>query len=132
MPATEADRAEETVRRYYESLREGEPLEVYFADAGSTFKFGVGESLSGYDEVEKALREQTRNTTDWRVESHNLRVTERDCHAWFRDTVRMAWEDTEKSRSYGFETRWSGTLEFDEDTDDWVFVGMHVSAEPEV
>jgi hypothetical protein len=44
----------------------------------------------------------------------------------------MAWEDTEKSRSYDFKTRWSGTLEFDEDTDDWVFVGMHVSAEPEV
>lgn len=107
-------------------------MEIYFADAGSTFKFGIGERLSGYENVEKALRKQTRETTDWQVESHNLRMTERDCHAWFHDTVRMAWKDTEKNRRYDFETRWSGTLEFDEDTDDWVFVGMHVSAEPDI
>ena len=129
MPATPADTAEGTVRNYYESLRNGEPLTPYFAGGEETFKFGITERLFGYDEVEKALTEQTRTTENWTVGSHGLSVAERDEHAWFRDTVRMAWEDTQKERSYDFVTRWSGTLEKHEG---WVFVGMHVSAEPEV
>lgn len=127
MPATET--AEETVRSYYDALRNGEPLPPYFADNRETFKFGITERLFGYDEVERALREQTRTTTNWTVESRNLRVTEKEDHAWFRDVVHMAWEDTRKGRSYDFETRWSGTLE---NRDGWVFVGMHVSAEPDL
>ena len=130
MPATET--AEETVRSYYDALREGEPLPPYFADDEETFKFGITERLFGYDAVEKALREQTDSTENWTVESHDLRVTERDEHAWFADVVRMAWEDTQKGRIYDFETRWSGTLEGLEGGGGWVFVGMHVSAEPEV
>lgn len=127
MPRTET--AEETVRSYYDALRKGEPLPAYFADGEGTFKFGITERLFGYDEVEKALREQTRTTEEWTVESNDLRVTESDGHAFFADLVRMAWKDTEKERKYDFETRWSGTLERLKDGG-WVFVCMHVSAEP--
>lgn len=128
MPAKET--AEETVRRYYDALRDGEPLPPYFADDETTVKFGITERLFGYDAVEEALREQTGETENWTVESNDLRVIERDEHAWFRDAVRMAWENPRKERTYDFETRWSGTLEKSGDENGWHFVCMHVSAEP--
>jgi len=130
MPETET--AEEAVRSYYDALREGEPLPPYFADSEETFKFGITERLFGYEAVEEALREQTDETGNWTVESHDLRVKEEENHAFFSDIVRMAWENTEKRRKYDFETRWSGTLERLEENDGWVFVCMHVSADPDL
>lgn len=131
--------AESTVRAYYEALRTGEPLSPFFAREESTVKFGIGERLTGYDEIEAGLREQTETTEGWTVESDRLVVTERTDHAWFADDVFMAWNDTERGIRYEFQTRWSGTLERREDaadTDgasapdtDWRFVGMHVSTE---
>lgn len=117
--------AEATVRDYYEALRRGEPLYPYFAEGPDMVKFGIGERLTGYDEIAEGLREQTRTTDAWVVESERLRVVERERHAWFSDDVHMAWEDTETGRGYDFETRWSGTLE--RRAEEWVFVGMHVS-----
>lgn len=128
MPQTKT--AEETLRSYYDALRNGKPLPTYFAEDEGTFKFGITERLFGYDAVKRALTEQTDETKEWTVESHDLRVVEREDHAFFTDVVRMAWKNTEKGRTYDFETRWSGTLERPED-DGWVFVGMHVSAEPD-
>ncbi len=120
-----AKNAEATVRTYYEALRQGEPLHPYFADDGSLVKFGISEQLTGYKAVAEGVREQTRHSEEWTVTSHELRVTERDRHAWFSDTVRMAWTDTTTGMRHGFDARWSGTLE---DRDGWKFVGMHVSA----
>lgn len=121
--------AEETVRDYYEALRRGEPLDPYFAERADVVKFGLGERLTGYDEIAEGLREQTRTTDGWIVESRNLRVGERDTHAWFSDDVHMAWRDADAGREYDFQTRWSGTLEprDEEEPGEWVFVGMHVS-----
>ncbi|QIB74855.1 hypothetical protein GL213_06205 [Halogeometricum borinquense] len=128
--------ARATVEDYYEALRRGEPLYPYFAEEADAVKFGVGETLVGYDDIAEGLREQTRTTTDWTVESDALRVVERESHAAFADSVRMAWTDTEREIEYDFDTRWSGTLERrptdddpnrDETTDEWIFVGMHVS-----
>lgn len=120
-----------TVRDYYEALREGKPLAPFFVDHPDVVKFGIGERLTGYDEVAAGLREQTRTTTDWRVESSNLRVIERGRHAWFSDDVFMEWRDAEAGREYAFNTRWSGSLERNGDDDDdegeWSFLGMHVS-----
>jgi hypothetical protein len=125
--------AEATVEDYYEALRRGEPLYPYFAERPDVVKFGIGERLTGYDEIAEGLREQTRTTDDWRVESRALRVSERDGFAYFSDDVRMAWRDTDAGRDRAFDTRWSGALERlhsrgdgDED-DEWLFVGMHVS-----
>lgn len=132
-----------TVRDYYETLRAGDPLHPYFLDAPTTVKFGVGERLTGGDEVAAGLREQTRTTDDWRVDSRRLVVEARDCHAWFSDDVFMAWTDTERGVRHEFDTRWSGTLERNEgDVDEsgdrdggdghpWLFTGMHVSASVE-
>jgi hypothetical protein len=131
--------AEQTVLDYYEALRRGEPLYPYFAEHEDVVKFGIGERLTGYDAIAEGLREQTRTTDDWHVESRNLRVVERDGYAAFSDDVRMVWHDTEKGVDHEFDSRWSGTLEVrqvtDEekedatgDTDEWLFVGMHVSA----
>lgn len=133
-----------TIREYYDALRAGDPLGPFFAaDSGDGtdefVKFGISERLVGGDEIVAGLREQTATTTDWHVESRDLRVTERSCHAWFSDDVFMAWTDTNRQIRYEFETRWSGTLEArDENGDpvadaasrddvDWQFVGMHVS-----
>lgn len=117
--------AEATVRDYYEALRRGEPLYPYFHESGQTVKFGVGERLTGYEAVAEGLREQTRTTDEWRVNSEHLLVESRDCHAWFSDDVYMAWRDTESESRHEFDTRWSGTLErVDEE---WAFTGMHVS-----
>lgn len=103
--------ARETVLDYYEALRRGEPLYPYFAEHPDLVKFGIGERLTGYEAVAEGLREQTRTTEDWTVESASLRVVERGTHAWFSDDVYMAWTDTESGREYAFESRWSGTLE---------------------
>ncbi len=117
--------AAETVRSYYGALRDGEPLGPFFADDPHTVKFGISESLRGHDDVVAALSDQTASTTDWRVDSHDLAVGERDAFAWFADDVSMAWTDTGRRIRYEFETRWSGTLERRDD--DWQFVSMHVS-----
>ncbi|WP_255149542.1 nuclear transport factor 2 family protein [Halorarius halobius] len=115
-----------TVRDYYDSLRGGEPLAPYFLDGETTVKFGVGERLTGYDEVAAGLREQTATTTDWTVESTRLLVEERGDHGWFSDDVRMAWTDTDAEVRHAFDTRWSGVLTLVEG--DWRFGTMHVSA----
>jgi hypothetical protein len=118
--------AERTVREYYEALRRGEPLSDYFAERQDVVKVGVGERLVGYDAVAEGLREQTRTTTDWTVESRALRVTEDDGCAYFSDVVSLSWTDREADTEYAFSTRWSGTLT--REGEEWRFVGMHVSA----
>ncbi len=116
--------AEKTVREYYDALRSGEPLVPFFAESTDLVKVGLSERLVGSERVADGLRAQTETTTDWVVESRDLRVTERDSVAWFADEVGMAWT-TEEGEEYDFETRWSGTLERGAE---WAFVGMHVSA----
>lgn len=118
--------AEAAVRDYYEALRRGEPLYPYFAERDDVVKFGIGERLTGYDEVAEGLREQSRTTEDWTVDSRRLVVVERDECAWFSDDVRMAWRDVEAGEDREFDARWTGTLE--RDGDGWLFAGMHVSA----
>lgn len=117
--------AEDTVREYYEALRRGEPLYPFFADRPDVVKFGIGERLTGYDEIAAGLREQTQTTENWTVESRNLRVGEEERYGWFSDDVRMAWRDGSADREYDFSTRWSGTLT--KRSEEWAFVGMHVS-----
>ncbi|MFB6101087.1 MAG: nuclear transport factor 2 family protein [Haloplanus sp.] len=119
--------AAETIREYYETLRRGEPLYPYFAERPDVVKFGVGERLVGYDAVAEGLRDQTRTTDDWAVESQDLRVTERDGYAYFSDSVFMSWVDCAADHEYALSTRWSGTLERRAGDDEWLFVGMHVS-----
>ena len=127
--------AAETIRDYYEALRRGEPLYPYFAERPDVVKVGVGERLVGYEAVAEGLREQTRTTDDWTVESEALRVTERDDVAWFSDSVALAWTDRAADRDRAFPTRWSGTLlcrpgedaGADDADEEWLFVGMHVS-----
>lgn len=123
------------IRAYYDALRDGDPLYPYFAPSDDVVKFGISEHLDGYEAVETALREQTNSTADWVVESRDLRVTERDRHAWFADLVTMGWTDLERNIRFEFDTRWSGTLErerrtrgeSDDSPGDWRFVAMHVS-----
>ena len=121
--------ARTTITKYYESLRAGDPLGRFFADERSEddpyVKFGISEHLVGSDQIEAGLRSQTETTTDWAVTSHELQVTEREEHAWFGDTVSMAWTNVETEKRLEYETRWSGTLE--KRAADWTFVGMHVS-----
>jgi hypothetical protein len=133
--------AADTIRSYYDALRAGEPLGPFFAGErpgdDPVVKFGVSERLVGTDTIREGLREQTATTGDWTVESHALRATERDRHAWFSDEVDMRWTDTERGIRYEFDTRWSGTLErrADDgaaDDPDWQFVGMHVSTAGEI
>lgn len=119
--------AVETIRDYYDSLRRGEPLYPYFLDAESTVKFGVGERLTGYEEVKSGLRAQSETTTGWEVESRNLIVEERRDHGWFTDDVFMGWTDTDARVRYEFETRWSGAMTRVDD--EWKFGSMHVSTE---
>jgi hypothetical protein len=116
--------ARSTVRQYYDALQHGEPLQTFFADGESVVKFGISEHLRGSEAVADGLRSQTRHTTEWSVESRALQVTDRECHAWFSDAVRMAWTDTDTGTRRAFDTRWSGTLE---NREGWAFVGMHVS-----
>ncbi|WP_256297417.1 nuclear transport factor 2 family protein [Haloarchaeobius salinus] len=120
---------EETVLDYYEALRRGEPLYPYFAEREETWKAAISTEYSGYDAVSEALREQTRTTDEWTVESEALSVTESEGSALFDDAVRMAWTDTRTGERYGFDSRWSGALEpVDGDEAEWGFVQMHVSA----
>lgn len=116
---------EETVRAYYAALRGGEPLAPFFAPRDDVVKVGISERLVGHGTVAAGLREQTRTTTDWRVDSHDLRVRRNGPVAWFSDRIDLVWTDTDRGVRHSFETRWSGTLERD---DRWQFVGMHVSA----
>ena len=126
--------AEQTVRAYHDALRTGEPLDPFFAPEESTVKFGIGERLTGYDDIRLGLSEQTETTDEWHVESDRLLVTQRDDYAWFSDDVFMAWTDLERGVRYEFDTRWSGTVEHRSVATDenrletpWRFVGMHVS-----
>lgn len=117
--------AVDAVREYYESLERGEPLYPCFVEADDVVKFGVSETLVGYDAVAEGLREQSRTTTDWTVESTDLRIVETDESAAFADMVRLAWTDTDEEERYEFDTRWSGTLTRRDE--EWLFAGMHVS-----
>lgn len=138
--------AEATIEEYYDALRSDEPLVPYFAEREGLVKVGISERLVGPDAVAEGLREQSETTSDWTVESRDLRVTERESVAWFADEVRMAWS-TEDGDEHDFEARWSGTLEREdsgergrtprstsEDASDgeWLFVGMHVSVPQEL
>ena len=125
--------AEATVRAYYGALRDGEPLYPFFARGETTVKFGIGERLTGYEEVRSGLEAQTAGTEAWVVDSERLVVEASDDHAWFADDVYMAWTDLDRGLRQEFDTRWSGTLKRRaDDADagtDWRFVGMHVSTE---
>ena len=74
----------------------------------------------------EALREQTRATTDWVVDSTDLSVVERDDWAAFNDAVTLAWTSTDDEERHEYETRWSGTLEAH--GDEWLFLELHVSS----
>jgi len=127
--------AEATVRTYYDALRAGDPLAPFFAPEETTVKFGIGEALYGFADVEVGLSTQTETTDNWAVGSDRLRVTERDGYAWFSDEVSMSWTDRERGVDYEFDTRWSGTLERRPDAvwsgygpdPGWRFAAMHVS-----
>ena len=118
--------ADARIEAYYDALEAGDPLGRFFADTDGVVKFGISERLVGGAEIRHGLREQTERTAAWSVDSRDLRVTARECHAWFSDEVGLAWRDTETGTRHTFETRWSGTLEA-RDGDAPVFVGMHVS-----
>lgn len=118
--------AAETVREYYEALRRGEPLYPYFAEQSDVVKFGVGERLVGYDAVAEGLREQSRTTEDWTVESRDLRTFARDGFAHFVDDVRLVWTDTRHDHRHDVETRWTGLVE--PRGEEPLFLSMHVSA----
>lgn len=119
--------AAETVREYYDALRDGDPLSPFFLEAETTVKFGLGERLDGYESVAAGLREQTETTRGWSIDSRDLVVVDRGCHAWFSDAVVMAWTDAETGERDEFDSRWSGVLERTEGG--WRFATMHVSAE---
>ncbi|WP_435358711.1 nuclear transport factor 2 family protein [Haloarchaeobius sp. DFWS5] len=123
--------AEDTVRDYYEALRRGEPLYPYFYEDEVTWKAAISTQYDSYDTVAEALRRQTKTTDEWTVESDALSVTERGdgTYALFHDAVHMAWTDVTTGQRWGFDTRWSGTLEcIDEADQEWQFVQLHVSA----
>ncbi len=117
--------AEATIEAYYDALRNGDPLYPFFP-SDAMVKFGISERLTGYEEIEAGLREQTEATDEWVVESRRLEVTEHEGFAWFADDVRMAWNGEKR---HEHETRWSGTLRHEED---WKFVSMHVSVPSEL
>jgi hypothetical protein len=127
--------AESTVLAYYEALRNGDPLPPFFSRTETTVKFGIGERLTGYEEIRAGLSAQTEATTAWQIDSDRLVVVEESDHAWFSDDVFMAWTDEEADIRYEFETRWSGTLQRQPNepwdgigtATPWRFVGMHVS-----
>jgi hypothetical protein len=120
----------EAVRNYYEALRSGEPLAPLFLEDAATTKVGISERLVGHEAVAEGLREQTRRTTDWTVESRDLAAGRRGDAGWFTDRVAMAWTDGDDE--YAFDTRWTGAL-VREVSDPrtghhWPFVDLHVSA----
>jgi hypothetical protein len=126
------------VRDYYDTLRAGEPLYPFFRESPATVKYGLSETLRGYEAVAEGLREQTRTTAGWTVESRHLTAGARDgpnelagdatsrdaadvvC-GWFADDVVMSWTNTDRQTEYEFETRWSGTVV------DGEFAAVHVS-----
>jgi len=118
------------VREYYEALRSGEPLAPFFFEDATTAKVGVSERLVGHEAVTEGLREQTRRTTDWTVESHDLAAGRRGDAGWFTDRVAMAWTDGDDE--YAFDTRWTGALVREvgdpQTGHHWPFVDLHVSA----
>lgn len=116
---------ETVVRSYYDALRTGDPLDQFFATEPEPVKFGISESLYGAEAVVEALREQTRTTSDWSIESHRLRTETHESMGWFTDHVSMAWTDLDRDERIDWETRWSGTGL--ERAGEWRFVGMHVS-----
>ena len=124
--------ARATIHEYYDSLRHGAPLDTFFADDraedDAIVKVGISERRVGSDRVQEGLRDQTASTSDWTVDSRDLRVTQRGSVAWFSDAVTLAWD--EGGEHHEFDTRWSGTLEHRDG--DWAFVGMHVSAPREL
>ena len=149
------DDPEATICDYYDALRAGEPIHPFFADAGPVVKVGIGERLVGADAVAAGIAEQTRTTTDWAVESRDLRVgavgsdgriggdvgtgrgertradeaSDAAEFAWFGDEVFVGWTDTERSIRFEFVTRWSGAMarRGGAEGNDWRFVEMHVS-----
>lgn len=121
--------AEETIRAYYDRLRENEPLADCFREGGDVVKFGITEALFGSEEVRAALEDQRETTDDWSVESHGLRVKEGEGVARFSDEVFMAWTDRESGKRRSYDSRWSGVLERVDG--EWRFAMMHVSAPPE-
>lgn len=120
--------AEDLVLDYYEALRRGEPLYPYFVESSDAHKVAVSTSYDGYDAIAEALRDQTRTTTDWVVDSAGPSVVAGDDWASFHDDVSLAWTETTDDEAAGheFETRWSGTLV--ERDDAWLFLELHVSA----
>ncbi|MDQ2073701.1 nuclear transport factor 2 family protein [Haloarcula sp. NS06] len=126
--------ATETIEAYYAALRAGNQLGSFFADDAdrSVVKFGISEQLVGTDAIKIGLQNQTETTGDWTVESHALRVTEREGYAWFSDDVTLCWTDTEDGVHHAYDTRWSGTLEATDGDRPWQFVGMHVSTADEL
>ncbi|NHN64618.1 SnoaL-like domain-containing protein [Haloarcula sp. JP-Z28] len=126
--------AAETIAAYYAALRAGEPLGPFFADDAdrSVVKFGISEQLVGTDAIRTGLQDQTETTADWTVESHALRVTEREGYAWFSDDVELCWTGTESAVRHEYDTRWSGALEATGGAREWQFVGMHVSTADEL
>ncbi|ELY80761.1 hypothetical protein C488_03195 [Natrinema pellirubrum DSM 15624] len=125
---------ETVVRGYYDALRNGDPLELYFRADDSTVKFGISESLFGGGAIAAALAEQTATTADWTIESRGLVVDQRETFATYADEVTMVWTDTEDSDRRRFDSRWSGTLVPTDDSSapDWRFALMHVSAPHEL
>lgn len=113
------------IHDYYDALRNEEPLAPFFAVEPAPAKFGIQERLYGHEEITRALADQSRSTTDWRVDSTGLRVERRQGVGWFTDEVGFGWLDADAGERYDFDTRWSGTLVREEDT--WHFVTMHVS-----
>jgi hypothetical protein len=142
--------AEDVVLDYYEALRRGEPLYPYFVESSDAHKVAVSTSYDGYDAIAEALREQTRTTTDWVVDSDGPSVVAGEAWASFHDDVALAWTTTDEpdrddagelpdggdgtddgdggggGTRHEFETRWSGTLV--ERDGEWLFLELHVSA----
>jgi hypothetical protein len=130
---------EDVLLDYYEALRRGEPLYPYFVESADAHKVAVSTAYDGYDAIAEALREQTRTTTDWMVDSAGPSVVTGDEWASFHDDVSLAWTETEALDGderddardddgvrHAFETRWSGTLV--ERDGGWSFLELHVSA----
>jgi hypothetical protein len=132
--------AEDAVLEYYEALRRGEPLYPFFVESPDTHKVAVSTAYDGYEAVAEALREQTRTTTDWVVDSDGPSVVAGEEWASFHDDVSLAWTTMDVSDHeaagdgrgaddgvrHEFETRWSGTLV--ERDGEWLFLELHVSA----
>jgi hypothetical protein len=121
--------AEDAVLDYYEALRRGEPLYPSFRESPDTWKAAISTTYDGYDAVAAALREQTRTTDDWTVESDGPAVVQHEDWASFHDDVSLAWTTTDDDGAatrHEHETRWSGTLV--EHDDEWLFLELHVSA----